>query len=306
MSDFRVNARNLFLTYPQCPLSPSEVQALLSSKPWWPEVARWWISSEKHLEEGSHIHGLLSFVKKKDIRSSEFFDIVVDTPQSETDSSSVTYHCNIQSAKNFNAVKIYVCKDGNFVHNERFDMSNPNRFVARKRDWEAWSREIGEHRPQVEEGHELRYTLKRDMIQTHGFVSLSFDPALKKRNLWVVGVPDCGKTYWLSHALAAFDVYWVPAGSKYPYEGYQDQNLIVYDDHFPSFAAIADVCNTHLHRKHVFGDVRFYEKYWKIGHTRTMIVLSNNPPDYGTVQCAFEARFVVITLEDGDSIRFTE
>lgn len=220
-----------------------------------------------------HLHVLLVFSSKKDIRDAAYFDFSFQEQ---------TYHAHIEPVKSLADCRRYVCKDGQFICGELLDCSTSTNFIKRQKDHEAWSRHCAPRRPQPPPG------------LTIGTFTLSFDPALKKRNLWVVGEPDCGKTYTFSHRLCEYDVYWVPTDTKYPFEGYNDQNLILYDDSFPSFQCIADVCNTHLHQKHVYGPVRFVEKYWKLEQTRTIIVLSNNYPEYGRAQEAFLARFQVV------------
>jgi len=63
---------------------------------------------------------------------------------------------------------------------------------------------------------------------------------------------------------------------KYPFEGYANEDIIIYDDRENvSFEEFANVANTWDIVMPVFGEVRFNTQDWKVGHTRNIIVLSN-------------------------------
>jgi len=142
--------------------------------------------------------------------------------------------------------------------------------------------EIAEKKLEVEDGFQI------------GEFQFSFDPSEKQRSLWLVGEPNCGKTYRFSRELRQHDVYWVPVGTPYPFEMYMDQNVIIYDDHVPSFECMANILNVYYHDVHVFGPVRYVSKTWKQNQVRMVIVLSNDLPDYERKQAAVEARFKIV------------
>lgn len=110
---YRINARNIFLTYPRCLLDKQTVLDKLVDlmKPRYAVV-----SLEKHEDGTPHLHALLCLNKKVDIRNERYFDIQ-------------GYHPNIQSAKHLGKTKNYVCKDKDIIEYGEFSESKrgPNR-----------------------------------------------------------------------------------------------------------------------------------------------------------------------------------
>lgn len=121
------------------------------------------------------------------------------------------------------------------------------------------------------------------------------EPSLKKRHLWIWGPPDLGKTYEVSKAVEGMKVYFTGQEVKYRFEGYDDQELIVFDDTKVTLDELLDCSNTYLHAKERAGGSRYVRTYWKKKQTRTMIVLSNHPPPFEDE--SFKARFNVIEVK---------
>lgn len=96
---YRINARNIFLTYPRCLIDKKIVLDKLVDL-MDPSYAV--VSCEKHEDGTPHLHALLCLKKKIDIRNERYFDIQ-------------GYHPNIQGAKHLGKTKNYVCKDKNFI-----------------------------------------------------------------------------------------------------------------------------------------------------------------------------------------------
>lgn len=95
---FRINARTFFLTYPQCDASKEDLNAhhVEKFKP------LWIITAEETHEDGTpHLHCVLQFDNRKDIRDCNYFDYG-------------RFHCNVQSARNAADVARYVTKGGKF------------------------------------------------------------------------------------------------------------------------------------------------------------------------------------------------
>jgi len=108
-SKFRINCKNLFLTYPQCTLTKEELMVNLKLiKHEWSYAI---ICDEKHADGTPHLHAFLRFKKKVDIRKETYFDFS-------------GFHPNIQAAKNSNASINYIKKDGSFIEFGEFD--NPD------------------------------------------------------------------------------------------------------------------------------------------------------------------------------------
>ena len=97
---FRINAKSVFLTYPKCLLTKEELQNFLCSLK---HKASYVIICKENHEDGTpHLHSVIKFQKKVDIRNETFFDIQ-------------GYHPNIQTTKNINASINYCKKDGDFI-----------------------------------------------------------------------------------------------------------------------------------------------------------------------------------------------
>nr|APB54091.1 rolling circle replication initiator protein [Beet curly top virus] len=105
---FRIQAKNIFLTYPQCSLSKEEaleqIQGIqLSSNKKYIKIAR-----ELHEDGQPHLHVLLQLEGKVQITNIRLFDLVSPT-------RSAHFHPNIQGAKSSSDVKSYVDKDGDTI-----------------------------------------------------------------------------------------------------------------------------------------------------------------------------------------------
>nr|WGU24589.1 rolling circle replication initiator protein [Beet curly top virus] len=105
---FYKKAKNYFLTYPQCSISKEEAleQLLAISTPSNKKYIR--ISRELHENGEPHLHALIQFEGKVQIRNARYFDL-------QHRSSSKQFHCNIQGAKSSTDVKSYVAKDGDYI-----------------------------------------------------------------------------------------------------------------------------------------------------------------------------------------------
>ena len=102
---FTINAKNYFLTYPQCPLSKEEAlsQLLNLSTPTNKKFIK--ICRELHEDGSPHLHVLIQFEGKYKCQNNRFFDLVSPT-------RSAHFHPNIQGAKSSSDVKSYMEKDG--------------------------------------------------------------------------------------------------------------------------------------------------------------------------------------------------
>lgn len=110
---------------------------------------------------------------------------------------------------------------------------------------------------------------------SRSYAMASPDPSLKKRNWWIVAPPNAGKTRWINKTFKNTNIY-CPRMGKYPFEGYRDQDIIIYDDRTNvSFEEFSDVLNTWDFLHPIYGEIRFVTQDWKLGHTRNVIVLSN-------------------------------
>lgn len=94
---FRINAKTFFLTFPKCSESKEDLHAHIQTfHPKWSITA-----AEEHKDGTPHLHCVLGFVTRKDIKNQNFFDYN-------------GFHCNIQQARNAADVAHYVVKGGQF------------------------------------------------------------------------------------------------------------------------------------------------------------------------------------------------
>nr|CCH63338.1 Rep [Peristrophe mosaic virus] len=102
---FQVNAKNYFLTYPQCSLTKEE--ALTQIQKLSTPVNKKFIKICRELHENGepHLHVLIQFEGKFNCKNNRFFDLVSPT-------RSAHFHPNIQGAKSSSDVKSYINKDG--------------------------------------------------------------------------------------------------------------------------------------------------------------------------------------------------
>lgn len=96
---FQFNSKNVFLTYPQCPVSINDLLQFFRT---FPNLVYCTVSRELHKDGTPHAHALLSFSKPFRTRSENAFNFQ-------------NYHPNMQSAKSKLATRRYVQKDGDFL-----------------------------------------------------------------------------------------------------------------------------------------------------------------------------------------------
>nr|ALF37729.1 rolling circle replication initiator protein [Beet curly top virus] len=105
---FYKKAKNFFLTYPQCSVTKEDAleQLLAINTPSNKKYIR--ICRELHENGEPHLHALIQFEGKVQIRNARYFDL-------QHRSTSKQFHCNIQGAKSSSDVKSYVSKDGDHI-----------------------------------------------------------------------------------------------------------------------------------------------------------------------------------------------
>ena len=114
---FRLSARNIFLTYPKCDVPKDEVLGMLQGLSWSvvkPTYIR--VAREEHADGFPHLHCLVQLSGKSNIKDAGFFDITHP-------SRSARFHPNIQAAKDTNAVKNYITKEGDYCESGQYKVS---------------------------------------------------------------------------------------------------------------------------------------------------------------------------------------
>uniref|UniRef100_A0AB38ZLU1 Replication-associated protein n=1 Tax=Chilli leaf curl Salem virus TaxID=3145020 RepID=A0AB38ZLU1_9GEMI len=107
-TSFCVNAKNIFLTYPKCPIPKEQMLQLILSISCPSDKLFIRISQEKHQDGSMHIHALIQFKGKAKFRNPRHFDVTHPNTSSQ-------YHPNFQGAKSSSDVKSYIEKDGDYI-----------------------------------------------------------------------------------------------------------------------------------------------------------------------------------------------
>lgn len=274
-SNFRINAKQFFLTYPKCDIKKEDFLTLCPNNK---SIVEYCIAEEKHEDGSPHLHAILKYSYKLNITNNGHFDIN-------------GFHPNIQSVKSWKNSLAYICKDGNFIGNTILDKSSPEGYARRKKDYELWLEDTS-------------LVATKDIVYPVKFFNKMIEkplPEVKKRHFWFVGKPDIGKTFEIEKSFEDMKIY-KRGNNKYPFESYRDEDIIIYDDIDKiSFAEISAISNTYKTNTQVYGDVRYKNKYWKKNHCRTIIILSNFEPNYGDNQGGIDSRFEVIHLSSSQT-----
>lgn len=94
---FRLNCQTLFATAPRCSMSKESAMTNLLNGPFPVEYAK--IAQENHKDEGLHLHLLVRFKKKINIRDPRSLDYITQS------------HINLQAAKSVERVSAYLSKE---------------------------------------------------------------------------------------------------------------------------------------------------------------------------------------------------
>ncbi|UWJ07343.1 replication-associated protein [Begomovirus paulistiensis] len=114
---FRLQAKNIFLTFPQCDIPKDVVLQMLQNLKWTvvrPTYIR--VAREEHSDGRPHLHCLIQLSGKSNIKDVRFFDLT--HPRRST-----SFHPNVQAAKDTNAVKNYITKEGDYCESGRYKVS---------------------------------------------------------------------------------------------------------------------------------------------------------------------------------------
>lgn len=265
------NYKNYFLTYAQANgKTKDSLNIFLQGRFSEYGIRRWVISLEKHADGGEHYHAIFCLYTKCHTRRADHFDWE-------------SLHPHVKSAGTPDELYHYVVKDGDFIGNWD-EIVVPTDYRKRRADLDAY-----------ELDKELRL-LKSPFPFELPNERLISEPILeKRRHYWFVGPADWGKTTWVNEQFAGKAVFLRPA-AKYPYEGYTGEDIIIFDDVSPDGKEeLCSITNTWKIRSQVYGDTRYTRKYWKLGHERMVIILSNQEPPFNTEQW-FISRFNLIFL----------
>lgn len=253
---FRLNASNVFLTYPQCDLDRDEVLKHLKTL----ECDKCVVASEYHKDGSPHLHAYIHFNKKRNIKSQNFFDIQ-------------GYHPNIQACRSIKAVAKYITKDGNYsvfgIEDIQCLLANSavsnaiSSCATLNYDWKAVAREDPEsffrHSSAIQKycfamrskRLEPEYsrvnlieklsnlydseTFSGNLLTILSWLVDNLDPeetrAFKQRQLFIWGPANQGKTTMILELQKYLRVYFPPSDEEF-YDAFDDNDvdLVVFDE----------------------------------------------------------------------------
>lgn len=297
-SGFEFNARSLFATWPQCPLGATKIRELIIGK-FGGALKSWIIGDERHSDGNLHSHCLCLFDRRVHFRDPRFLDLL--------DDDGNRYHPNIRpvkpGTKHLERVWHYCAKGGTILCYRNPMFATSTNFVKKSTDFQKWL----EWSTRNYELRDIKWPIRlpwkqRDNSNERALVTHPL-PNQKQRHLWLYGPANWGKSLWASQQFSLQRVYLRPDNTDKPFDGYSDEQVILYDDVEMSKVPLTElisISQIYGYPCQVPGVVRYNCKYWKLHQIRTIIVLSNHPPtDYfANNYAAFQARFHVFNLND--------
>jgi len=106
---YRLQAKQLFLTYAQCPIAKGQVLSQLRERL---DIDKYLIAEELHQDGNKHVHVYLKLQAKCDIRDPASLDLV-----SDEESGRSPYHGNYQGCRSPQAVMRYCLKEEDYITN---------------------------------------------------------------------------------------------------------------------------------------------------------------------------------------------
>ena len=268
---FRFCSRSAFLTYPRCPILPRNYLRHIGFDR--EQIKTAFGKQEKHLDGTLHLHIWITFIRKVDTVNPRYFDATIGNDE---EMQRVTYHCNIRREDRrrsgvSNAIRAYeyLCKYDGTVP---VDIVGSTRLYPTSRNFR---KEYGDR------SQWLAYLAVSAMpAPTYPIRLPDGDEAdtplasCKQRHLWIWGPASSGKTLWLEKNIVCFRNYRV-AGTMYPFDNYDGEQIIVYDDVIPKAEHLLSICNSSAYPRPCPGQTRYHVRYVP-GNLVTLVIVCNN------------------------------
>jgi len=193
-SNFRINSKNVLLTYPRSEFSRDELYNFINDK--YP-LEKAIICTEKHQDGGLHLHALLQFKKKIDIRNEKTFDFK-------------ERHPNMESVRNINASINYVKKGGEYQEwtNSVEEEYNPYDMATTMNDRKEFFKKCFKRKIpfqyaqdawRQEEGIDSTIYDRLELPIPNPLLTILKIPETKEgplKSTIIIGPSGCGKTNW--------------------------------------------------------------------------------------------------------------
>lgn len=219
---FNFNAKQLFLTYPQCSLSKESVLEALNQVA---AVQDFTISEEVHKDGSPHVHAVVKFATRYHTKNSRAFDISNHHPNLKT----------LKTSADFKRSTAYCKKDGNYITNVVEKLS-PNQQLAEDLLKFGLTREVVRSHPQIlfKNFNSIRSWI--NFMQPKQSFSLS---KRKQRHIWLYGPSNTGKTTWLRAIRESFEAYELPVNNDFSH--IQPSIEVLFTDEFRGFLTVQDL-----------------------------------------------------------------
>lgn len=253
-SGFRLQAKKLFLTFPQCEVTKEQAQERLTSE--YGDQLLWYIiASEQHQDGTPHLHLALEFKEKFSTRRLDVFDFVGGK------------HGNYQAMRSQRSCVQYVCKDGNFISNgidvkaildkksgkfgsvakmvmegknlDDINQEDPGFVLQHKRKLEeyiVWTNKRHEKK-KLKDWEEIPEGDLRDMDDQDQKIAVWLNNNIRKervfkqKQLYIHGPPNTGKSSLIQKLSQYLTIYYIPRDEEF-YDDYEDgvYDLAVLDE----------------------------------------------------------------------------
>nr|QTE03411.1 MAG: putative replication-associated protein [Phoenicopteridae CRESS-DNA-virus sp.] len=237
---FRLNAKNLFLTWPKNDVDAGEAMNKLMERFGADNISYVCISTEEHEDGTPHLHALVCLKSKCDIKSAQDLDMVTGK------------HGNYQSARNVRNTLEYVKKGGQFIEKGICPVTNNdgifNRAAKRLKEGEPL-----ESLAETDPGFFLQHKRKLEEYVTYldqqkqrkidppppicyktwnHSIEVGYPREFKQKQYWIYGPPNTGKTSLILDLLnCGFRGFQIPTNNDFT--GWDDKSIdFAYIDEF--------------------------------------------------------------------------
>lgn len=209
--NFRLSAKNFFLTYPKCNLSKSDAYDILMKLHNWSYVI---IAEELHLDGTPHLHVMLSADKKFSVKNVKFFDLLA-------------FHGNYQGCRDSDNTRNYIMKSdksplefGKYVSNSK--SASANRALENKRIIETSLPEL------IDDGtiSMYRYQQIRNAKELYALDKIKAPNYMPKTVMWIYGESGSGKSRYVRDN---YEVFYSKPMNKW-WDGYKGEKVVLLDD----------------------------------------------------------------------------
>jgi len=219
-ADFRLNTRNVFLTYPKCKMTKENALAKLTAR----LASNYTVVGHELHEDGSdHLHALMQLEKKMDSRNPSFFDL----EDEDEDGNALNYHGNYQSARDCADVDTYVKKGGDFVTHGEF-LGNTQSEIQKRAAQNKML--LTTSLPKlVDEGQVSLYSYQqiRQAKLLYSLDTMEVPDYMPKECIWIYGKTGIGKSRFVRDNHPG--QFHMKMQNKW-WDGYTGQSIVLLDD----------------------------------------------------------------------------